>query len=213
MGLRNLGGFVGKWDGRGGCGMMGGDMSDGERVVLYLLAQALCAPKNITIIIDEPEIHLHRSIMNRLWTSIENERKDCLFIYITHDTQFAATHKQAKKIWVKSYNGEHWELEDIEECELPEQLLLSILGNRRPVLFVEGADNSYDTRMYSEIYKDFYVIPCGGCSSVIAQTKAMKANTQLHHLQCYGLIDRDYRSNHEIMTLPHRIVQVESEDL
>lgn len=58
----------------------GRDMSDGERVALYLIAQTLCVPKNKTIIIDEPEVHLHRSIMNRLWTAIENERQDCLFI-------------------------------------------------------------------------------------------------------------------------------------
>lgn len=57
------------------------EMSDGERVGLYLIAQCLCIPKNKTIIIDEPEIHLHRSIMNRLWTEIEKERQDCFFIY------------------------------------------------------------------------------------------------------------------------------------
>ncbi|MDR1382831.1 MAG: ATP-binding protein, partial [Planctomycetaceae bacterium] len=35
------------------------EMSDGERVGLYLIAQCLCIPENKTIIIDEPEIHLH----------------------------------------------------------------------------------------------------------------------------------------------------------
>ena len=54
----------------------GSEMSDGERVGLYLIAQCLCIPENKTIIIDEPEIHMHRSIMNRLWTEIEKERKD-----------------------------------------------------------------------------------------------------------------------------------------
>lgn len=72
----------------------GRDMSDGERVALYLICQSLCVPKDKIIIIDEPELHLHRSIMNRLWTAIENERNDCLFIYITHDTQFAANHRK-----------------------------------------------------------------------------------------------------------------------
>lgn len=176
----------------------GSDMSDGERVALYLIAQALCVPNKKTIIIDEPEIHLHRSIMNRLWTAIENERQDCLFIYITHDTQFAANHRLAKKIWVKSYDGEHWDLAEIIDSNLPEELLLNILGNRRPVLFVEGTEDSYDTKLYSELYKDYYVVPCGGCSGVITQTKAMKSNLQLHHLKCYGLIDRDFRSDHEI---------------
>lgn len=176
----------------------GRDMSDGERVALYLIAQALCVPKGKTIIIDEPEIHLHRSIMNRLWAAIEKERQDCLFIYITHDTQFAANHSQAKKIWVKSYDGEHWELSEINDSNLPEELLLNILGNRRPVLFVEGTADSYDTKLYSELYKEYYVVPCGGCSRVIAQTKAMKSNPQLHHLKCYGLIDRDFRSDYEM---------------
>lgn len=179
----------------------GRDMSDGERVALYLIAQALCVPENKTIIIDEPEIHLHRSIMNRLWVAIEKERQDCFFVYITHDTQFAANHAYADKIWVKGYDGEHWNLEKINDSDLPEELLLNLLGNRKPVLFVEGTADSYDTKLYSEIYKNYYVVPCGSCSRVIAQTKAMKANPQLHHLKCYGIIDRDYRSEYEIEKL------------
>lgn len=182
----------------------GKEMSDGERVALYLIAQCLCIPENKTIIIDEPEIHLHRSIMNKLWAEIEKERKDCFFIYITHDTQFAANHKNADKVWVKEYDGENWKIEKIEQNNgLPEQLLLDIMGNRKKVLFVEGTAESYDTQLYSVIYKDYYVIPCGGCSSVINFTKAMKDkdNTQLHHLECYGLIDRDYRTEEEIESL------------
>ena len=85
--------------------------------------------------------------------------------------------------------------------DLPEELLLNLLGNRKPVLFVEGTADSYDTKLYSEIYKNYYVVPCGSCSRVIAQTKAMKANPQLHHLKCYGIIDRDYRSEYEIEKL------------
>ena len=173
-------------------------MSDGERVTLYLIAQCLCVPEDKIIIIDEPEIHLHRSIMDKLWTSIEAERKDCFFIYITHDTQFAATHKNSEKLWIKNYDGTNWNFEEIKDSNLPEQLLLDILGNRKPVLFVEGTSDSYDTKLYSEIYKDYYVIPCGSCSSVIAQTKSMNANEQLHHLKCYGIIDRDYRNDYEI---------------
>lgn len=176
----------------------GRDMSDGERVGLYLIAQSLCVPSNKTIIIDEPEIHLHQSIMNRLWEAIEAEREDCFFIYITHDTQFASNHKNSKKIWVKEYDGKSWELEEVQNSELPEQLLLDILGNRKPVLFVEGTSDSYDIKLYSEIYNEYYVIPCGSCSSVISQTKAMNSNPQLHNFKCFGIIDRDYRSDYEI---------------
>lgn len=136
--------------------------------------------------------------MNRLWTAIENEREDCLFIYITHDTQFAASHTQAKKIWLKNYDGTNWQWEEIQNSILPEQMLLDILGNRKDVLFVEGTIDSYDTKLYSEIFKKYYVVACGGCSTVIAWTKAMNKTAQLHDLKCYGIIDRDYRSDYEI---------------
>lgn len=176
----------------------GKEMSDGERVALYLIAQCICIMGNKTFIIDEPEIHLHRSIMNKLWTALENARPDCLFIYITHDTQFAAMHSHAKKIWVKEYDGDKWMWEMIEDSSLPEQLLLNILGNRKPVLFVEGTENSIDTTLYSELFKNFYVIPCGSCKNVINRTAAMRDNSQLHHLEAYGIIDRDYRTEKEI---------------
>lgn len=196
----------------------GNEMSDGERVGLYLIAQCLSVPKNKTIIIDEPEIHLHRSIMNRLWNEIEKERKDCFFIYITHDTQFAAQHKKSDKVWVKKYDGKTWELEKLTNIsnKLPEQLLLDIMGSRKKVLFVEGTEGSYDTKLYSEIYKDYYVVPCGSCTAVINRTKAMKNTPLLHHLECYGIIDRDYRTENEINALkrhgvyPLEVAEVEN---
>jgi len=182
----------------------GRDMSDGERVALYLICQSLCIPSNKIIIIDEPELHLHRSIMNRLWTAIEQERQDCLFIYITHDTQFAASHRQATKIWVKSYDGSTWKYSFVEEASLPNQLLLDIMGNRRKVLFVEGTNDSYDTLLYTYLFSEYYIVPCGSCSKVIEQTKAMRNSTQLHDLECYGLIDCDYRSEREKAALKEK---------
>ena len=173
-------------------------MSDGERAVLYLAAQVLCVPQNKTLIIDEPEVHLNRSIMNRLWKALERYRQDCLFIYITHDTQFAAAHGNADKIWIKEFNGEHWKFQKLESNDLPEELLFDILGSRKNVLFVEGERNSYDTQLYTVLYPNYYVIACGSCTQVIARTKAFRNCPSLHHCEVYGLIDRDYRSDYEI---------------
>lgn len=173
-------------------------MSDGERAVLYLAAQVLCVPSGKKLIIDEPEVHLHRSIMNRLWFTLEKYRRDCLFIYITHDTQFASSHGDTDKFWVKEYDGRNWLIEKIDATDLPEELLLDILGSRKNVLFVEGEKNSYDTQLYSILYPNYYVIACGGCSQVITRTKAFKDSPALHHCSVYGIIDRDYRSDYEI---------------
>lgn len=174
------------------------EMSDGERAVLYLAAQVLCVPQDKILIMDEPEIHLHRSIMNRLWKALEKSRPDCLFLYITHDTRFAAEHSHADIIWVKEYDGNNWKLERLENGNLPEELLLDILGSRKNVLFVEGERDSYDTQLYTEIYPNYHVVPCGSCTQVIARTKAFRSSPSLHDCAVYGLIDRDYRSDYEI---------------
>ena len=69
------------------------------------------------------------------------------------------------------------------------------------MLFVEGERNSYDLQLYTELYPEYLVVPCGGCSQVIARTKAYHNSLMLHDCQVFGLIDRDYRSEHEIEAL------------
>ena len=78
------------------------EMSDGERVIFYLIGQCLAAPKDGIIVIDEPELHLHKSVQAPLWDAIEKLRQDCLCcVYLTHDVDFAAAKEAAKSIWPK----------------------------------------------------------------------------------------------------------------
>lgn len=177
------------------------EMSDGERAVLYFTAQVLCVPQDKILIIDEPEVHLHRSIMNQLWKELEDLRPDCLFIYITHDLQFAAAHGNVPKYWIKEFDGTNWKFEELVAEDLPEDLIAEILGSRKKVLFVEGEKNSYDYQLYTQLYPDYYVVPCGSCSQVIARTRAFRASLALHDCIVYGIVDRDYRSDNEIASL------------
>lgn len=177
-------------------------MSDGERVCLYMICQVLSAPSNMLIIVDEPELHLHSSIMNKLWNTLEQARPDCHFIYVTHDTEFATNHPDAEIIWVKSYDGQSkWEYEILKENELPDELLLKILGNRKNVLFIEGKSGSWDYKIYGSIFNNFFIIPCASCNEVIRRTKTYNENNLLHHLKVFGIVDRDYRNENEIDAL------------
>ena len=178
------------------------EMSDGERVIFYLIGQALAAPENGTIIIDEPELHLHRSIQARLWREIQNARPDCLFVYLTHDVEFAASLTEAKKIWLKSFNGQVWEWEEVPEVEgFPEELLLQVLGTRRPILFVEGDNGSLDVALFRFLYPEHTVIPRASCHEVIQSVTTLRALPQIHHLRIHGIIDRDRRPDNEIEKL------------
>jgi len=180
-------------------------MSDGERVAIYLMGQCLVAPNNTTIIIDEPEIHLHKAIMHKLWDKIEEYCTDKTFVYITHDLDFAASRKEAKKIWVKSYdmenNQEKWDIQILEDHDvIPDELMIEVLGNRKDVLLVEGEKGSYDYQLYTHIYENHYIVPCHNCYKVIELTKAFNEDRikSLHNISVQGIIDRDYLSETEI---------------
>ncbi len=179
-------------------------MSDGERSVLYLAAQVLCVPNDKIIIMDEPEVHLHPSLMARLWTSLEQSRPDCLFIYITHDVNFASTHRSSDIIWVKNFDGTKWELEMLPDSDLPKELLIELLGNRKEVLFVEGTEGSYDKRIYSALFPDCYVVPSGGCEQVINNVKAYNRTSSLHAIKAQGIIDRDFKTEEQLNALKEK---------
>lgn len=176
-------------------------MSDGERVAIYLIGQCLIAPTDTFIVIDEPEIHLHKSIMHKLWDCIEQECIGKTFVYITHDLDFASSRKDAKKIWIKAYNGNNWDMSILDdENDIPDALFFEVLGGRKPVLLVEGDKGSYDSQLYPYIYTSFSVIPCHNCSKVIELTKAFRNERvkSLHTNIVFGLIDHDYLTELEV---------------
>jgi hypothetical protein len=190
----------------------GKEMSDGERVSLYLIGQCLSTPDDSIIVIDEPEIHLHKSLMSRLWNKIEELCPNKLIVFITHDLDFAASRKDSKKFWVKTFNGTNgWTWEEVPELqELPENLVIEIIGNRKNILFCEGDKSSYDYLLYQEAYPAYHVIPRGGCAKVIESTKAINDNPAINHINATGIIDRDYRTAGEIEALnAQRIFTIE----
>lgn len=193
-----------------GTAYKGREMSDGEKVALYLLAQCLLVKTGSIIIIDEPELHLHKSLMSRLWTSVERLRPDCLFVFITHDLDFAATRVEATKIWVRSFDGGHcwnWGIAD-SLPSIPDAVLLEVLGSRKPVLFVEGDRGSLDTALLQAVYPLFHVIGRGGCQAVIQSTKAFQNPVDGVPQTVFGVIDRDFRTDAEIAALEQHNVYV-----
>ena len=160
-------------------------MSDGEKVVLYLISQVLQAPKNGFIIVDEPEIYLHKTILNKLWNILEKQRQDCIFVYLTHDLDFATSRSTAKKVWIKSFTfPDKWEIENIPENVLPESLLLELLGSRKNILFCEGKKGSNDEKIYNLLFPNYTITPVESCFSVINYTKAFNKipNLSLIHI-------------------------------
>lgn len=176
-------------------------MSDGERAIFYMIGQVLFAPPGV-IIFDEPELHVHRAVLGRLWDELEASRPDCAFVLITHDLEFAAT-RTGKKIVVRSFSPPaNWAIEEVpEDSGFDEQLTTLILGSRRPILFVEGDGGSLDLAIYRACYPDMTVVARGGCEQVIRSVRIMRANASLTRITCAGLVDADSRTEADLASL------------
>ena len=180
-------------------------MSDGERIILYLVGRVLLAPERALIIIDEPEMYLHKTIVDKLWNKLEWERRDCVFLYLTHDLQFAAS-RDAKKCWIRSFEyPSKWNIEEIQDNVIPEELLLKLLGSRKKILFCEGKRNSLDSKIFELLFEDYTITPVETCKDVINFTKAFNKipNTVA---KAYGIIDRDFRSEDQLEKLQQQNV-------
>lgn len=187
-------------------------LSDGERAVIYYLAGVLYAPPEAAIFINSPEMFLHPAIMQPLWSRIEGLRPDCVFIYTTHDLEFAASRSGATAVWVRDYDPARtaWDYAVLDSnTVIGEDVYQAIIGARKPVLFIEGDGvHSIDAKLYPLIFKEFTVKSLGSCNKVIEATRTFNDLNSFHHLDSYGIVDRDRRDEHEVDYLRGKRVMV-----
>lgn len=179
------------------------ELSDGERVIFYMIGQVLLAEENSILIIDEPELHMHKSILGSLWDKIEKSRPDVGFIYITHDLAFASSRSSAKIYAVEEFDFSNvrWKITESETVEdLPQPILLKILGSRKNILFVEG-ENGKDAQLFRLLYPNKTIVERSACDRVVSAVKAFHDCKSLHDKQCKGIIDRDGRTDEECIAL------------
>lgn len=196
-------------------------MSDGEKVTLYYILHVILASKDSYIIVDEPETFLNTSVANRLWNSLEEIRPDCKFIYLSHNINFIMSRKLAKLIWCVEYTYPNkWVLEDVEfqDTLLPKELIISLLGTQKTILFCEGiVDEVSDYSFYSSLFSDkVFVYPVGGHREVIQYVRKFNSSLLNGYYNAVGIIDHDFLSEEtiddylkdKIFTLPFNEIEM-----
>ena len=189
-------------------------MSDGERLVVYVLGQALLLEQGGVLIVDEPELHMSRALLVRLWDAVEQVRADCCFVYITHDVDFAASRQARRMYAVRGFDPPtfkevrvrtrfrlvedqppRWDVQPLPSgSPVPPDMLVRIVGSRKPILFVEGETGGLDQFVYREAYSGFAVVPVASCAQVLQIVRSFRDQSDLHWLRCAGLVDRDNRT-------------------
>ena len=170
----------------------------------------LTADPDTVLLIDEPERHLHRSIIVPFLAALFSKREDCTFIISTHELALPAANPAAGVIMVRSCEWQNnraraWDIDLLEpNGQLPEDLRLAILGSRRMVLFLEGTGTSLDLPIYNALFPDISVVASGTSTDVQRSVEGIRGSQDLHHVEAYGLIDSDGRSEDAVNALAER---------
>lgn len=157
----------------------------------------------MSTIVDEPETYMNPSLTNLLWDLLTYMRKDCQFIFITHNVDFVLGQGNAKIAWIKDFvYPDEWNFQILDDnTDLPKNMMTEILGAKKPILFCEGNNkSSLDYRAYNAILGDlFTIVPVHGHHQVIQNCKAV--NKLNLNYACYGIIDGDENSDLKISNL------------
>ena len=183
-------------------------LSDGERSALLLAAEVLTAPDGTVFLLDEPERHLHRSIISPLLVALFETRPDCCFVVSTHEVLLPEDCGPAPVLLLRGCDfapdgvANLWHLDFVPaDVEIDDDIKVDIWGGRRKLLYVEGKALGIDERLYSALFPEATVKAKGSCEEVIKSVKAARSAAGLHWLEVCGLIDGDTRSPQEVAGL------------
>ena len=182
-------------------------LSDGERTAVLIAAEIITVPPNTLVLIDEPERHLHRSIISPLMQELFSERPDCCFIISTHDITLPTDNPKSRTLLVRDckYNDgvpQKWVVDLIEpNKKINKEIMMDILGASRKLLFVEGENDKLDSQFYSAIFTDVSVIPKGSFADVKHAVKGIRNSEEFCWPEVYGLVDRDERKPEDVKKL------------
>ncbi len=182
------------------------ELSDGERNALLIAASVLTVDSGTLLLIDEPERHLHRSIISPLLSHLFSQRPDCCFIVSTHDVMLPIDNPSARTLLIRNCsfsnsNFRSWDADLISPelaIDIDDDLKKDILGARRKILFIEGAEQSLDKPLYSLIFPNVSIIAKSSCRDVEYAVRGIREANDIHWIQAYGIIDSDLRPENEI---------------
>ena len=175
------------------------ELSDGERSALLLGAAVVSEPKDTLFLIDEPERHLHRSIICPLLQAVFTARPDSRFLVATHELMLPLSFPDAEVLILRRciFEGStpaRWEADRTKAASaLSDELKTNIWGGRRQLLFVEGTETSLDAKLYRLLFPDVSVYPKSGRPQVVAAVEAVAvtAAEEFTWVKVRGLVDGD----------------------
>jgi energy-coupling factor transporter ATP-binding protein EcfA2 len=180
------------------------ELSDGERNAFLIAADVLTAKPGTLLLIDEPERHLHRSIISPLLTLLFQRRSDCTFVVSTHELMLPIDNPTAATLLIRSceYAGSRatsWAADLLPAgAPLEEGLKLDVLGGRQKMIFIEGRAQSLDAPLYSLLFPQVSIVPKSSCRDVEYAVRGLREAETKHWVKAWGIVDSDRRGAEKI---------------
>jgi len=182
------------------------ELSDGERNALLIAADVLTVQQGTLVLIDEPERHLHRSIISPLLTLLFRARSDCAFVISTHEILLSLDSPTSQTLLVRDCTyvsgSVYWRADLVSSASaIDESLKREIFGARQKMLFVEGNENSLDSPLYSLVFPQITVRAKESCRDVEHAVSGIRDAAELHWVHAWGIVDNDRRAAADIERL------------
>lgn len=182
------------------------NMSTGEKWILYLSMQIIaisCLQENTNtvLLVDEPESGLHEALAIDFWTRIERLFPNFIFVYATHNMNFASRDEVESLISLKSPADKATIISNVTDLDIDNyrSLIINIplMNSNKNIVFIEAEDrNSAEFHFYSKIIgNSFYqIIPARGKNNVIKYVKSniISKISELEDISHKGIVDKDF---------------------
>lgn len=172
-------------------------LSDGERAALLLSGIVLTSKPHSLILIDEPERHLHRSIVTPLLLQLFRKRPDCTFVVSTHEIGLPVECPAARTVLVRdsrtvNEDVSRWDIDVLEPgIEIDDSVKEAIIGSRRKMLFIEGTPTSLDKPLYEILFPRVSIFPRATCRDVEYAVASIRDASDLTWVRAFGVVDQD----------------------
>lgn len=173
------------------------ELSDGERNAFLLAGAVVTEDAGTLFLIDEPERHLHRSIICPLLQAVFDARPDCRFVVATHELTLPLYFPESKVLILRRciFNASHpaaWDADLTRStAKLEEVLKIDIWGGRRTLLFVEGEPHSLDAKLYRLLFPNITVYAKGNVTDVQNAVASINEASEFTWVTAHGLLDGD----------------------
>ena len=149
-------------------------LSSGEREVVNIAFDFLLRrPSDCIVFFDEPELHLHPELANRMINSLRSIGENNQFLFCTHSSELISSNLDNTVIFIRPVNDQDENQAIIVSHDDSTSVALKAIGQSigvvslgKKIVLIEGNSTSLDKKTYLQIlngaFPSLVLVPCEG---------------------------------------------------